>query len=309
MSILCVHLFGKFSVRRQEEALAGFEPRKVQELFCYLILNRRQPHPRETLAGILWGDNPTSQSKKWLRQTLWQLQTAFESGPIAAKDVLLVEPDWVQFNGQADMELDIARFEQAFASVQGVRGFKLSPEQFTGLCQTVELYQGDLLAGWYQDWCLYERERLQNMYLALLDKLIGYCEKHSQYEKGLDYGGRVLRIDRARERTHRRMMRLHYLAGNRTGALRQYQACADALQQELGVAPSASTREIFRQIQADAQLTVPDASSPDAAKGATHSPLEAILSDLRELEATLGALQHQVHENIEHVETSLKHTD
>jgi len=28
----------------------------------------------------------------------------------------------------------------------------------------VDLYQGDLLEGWYQDWLLCERERLQNMF-------------------------------------------------------------------------------------------------------------------------------------------------
>ena len=32
------------------------------------------------------------------------------------------------------------------------------------------VYDGDLFDGCYQDWCLLERERLQNVYLVLLDK-------------------------------------------------------------------------------------------------------------------------------------------
>ena len=46
-------------------------------------------------------------------------------------------------------------------------------------------------------------------------------------------------------------MRLRYLGGDRTGALRQYEACAAALQEELGVKPSASTLRLHAQILAD----------------------------------------------------------
>ncbi|NIN69138.1 MAG: hypothetical protein GTO63_31510, partial [Anaerolineae bacterium] len=81
--------------------------------------------------------------------------------------------------------------------------------------------------------CLYERERLQNMYLAILDKLVSYSEVQGAYEAGLGYGSRILSYDGARERTHRRLMRLYYLAGDRTAALRQYDSCVEALRREL----------------------------------------------------------------------------
>jgi two-component SAPR family response regulator len=93
----------------------------------------------------------------------------------------------------------------------------------------VALYHGDLLEDWFQDWCLYERERLQNIYLAALDKLMDYCEASRDYDAGLAYGTRILRHDLARERTHRRLMRLYYLAGDRTSALRQYDRCVQIL--------------------------------------------------------------------------------
>lgn len=95
----------------------------------------------------------------------------------------------------------------------------------------VQLYQGPLLEGWYQDWCLYERERLQSMYLAMLDELMGYCEVRHDYETGLLYGMGIMSYDWARERTHRRLMRLHYLNGDRAAALRQYEQCAVALKE------------------------------------------------------------------------------
>jgi DNA-binding SARP family transcriptional activator len=79
MSTLRICLFGKFCVRRNEQVLDGFDARKVQELFCHLLLHRNHSLPRETLASLLWPDTTTAQSKKNLRQTLWQLQSAFFS--------------------------------------------------------------------------------------------------------------------------------------------------------------------------------------------------------------------------------------
>ena len=47
----------------------------------------------------------------------------------------------------------------------------------------------------------------------------------------------ALLTDPARERTHRRLMRLKYLAGYRAEALRQYDRCAAILQEEFGCFP------------------------------------------------------------------------
>jgi hypothetical protein len=39
----------------------------------------------------------------------------------------------------------------------------LNEAQAQLLKDAVNLYCGDLLEGWYQDWCLFERERLQSI--------------------------------------------------------------------------------------------------------------------------------------------------
>src|SRR5689334_10074732 len=164
MPTVTIRLFGKFCVRCQEQALDGLAACKVQELLCYLLLHRDRPHPRETLASLLWGDAPTIQSKKYLRQTLWQLQTALDAPPAhAAGEVLEVEAEWVQFRSAANLWLDVAVFEQAQARSQGVPGEQFDPATADTVQAAVALYHGDLLEGQYQDWCLYERERLQQI--------------------------------------------------------------------------------------------------------------------------------------------------
>jgi hypothetical protein len=49
-------------------------------------------------------------------------------------------------------------------------------------------------------------------------------------------------------------MRLHYIAGDRTGALRQFERCRDALREELGIAPGERIRLLCEQIRADSGI-------------------------------------------------------
>lgn len=307
MSTLNIRLFGKFQIQRGNQVLDELTTRKAQELLAYLLLYGRRMHSRETLAALLWDKSTTNQSLKYLRQTLWQLQTVLEStNGNEAGHILLVDTDWIGLNPHADLWLDVAIFEQAFTCVQGVRGQLLDAQSARMLQDAVQLYHGDLLEGWYQDWCLYERERLQNLYLSMLDKLMGYCETHQEYENGVIYGTRVLQIDRARERTHRRLMRLHYWVGNRTAALRQYERCAAALKEELDVAPTQRTMALYEQIRADrldnSPLALIKASSAPAA---TLTSLPEVLDHLKHLHVLLSDAQRRVEEDIQAVERTL----
>src|SRR5262249_9806659 len=209
-----VSLLGKFCVRRDEEVVHGLEARKVQELLSYLLLYRDRAHAREGLAATFWPDCSSEQARKYLRQSLWQLQSALAPQADSAEHGLLrLEPEWIDLNPYVDLWLDVAHLDQAFLSVQGLHGHELDPARVPALEEAVQLYSGELLEGCSLHWCLYERERLQRFCLSLLDKLMGYFEARGEYETALYYGTRILRQDRCSERTHRRVMQIPELAG------------------------------------------------------------------------------------------------
>jgi DNA-binding SARP family transcriptional activator len=305
MSTVSVSLFGKFNVRSEVGELTGLEAFKTQELLGYLLINRNRPHSREALAALFWGDYSTLQSRKYLRQTLWQINSALQDHLNGhGTPPLLAEQEWVQFNENSGIWIDVAVFEQASVSARGISGDQLSPDCTEALRMAVQIYRGDLLEGCYEDWCLFERERLQNMYLAMLDKLLQCCEAHQEYEAGLAYGQKVLRNDRARERTHRQIMRLYYLAGNRTDALRQYQRCVAALHEELGVKPSRRTVELYEWIRADRlDGLAPTPASAEA--GCPEKGLPEVLARLKQLQGLLFGIQREIQQNIDTVETVL----
>lgn len=307
MTSLNIHLLGKFSVECNAKALSVFSACKLQELFSYLLLYRNRPHSREILAAQLWGDSTTEKSRKYLRQTLWHLQTALDmKGNGDAPGVCLrVEHNWVQIDTDRTVWLDVAVLEKAFTLVQDVPGGDLNPEQAASLQVAVELYRGDLLEGWYQDWCLFERELLQNKYLMILDKLLGYCLSHHEYDAGRHYGSLILRYDRARESTHRQLMRMLQRAGDRTGALRQYERCVAALREELGVQPDTTTQALYEEIRGT-QPNMLIAPTDEAMNPATPVSLPEMLCRLKQLQAMLAHVQQRVKRDIRAVELGLK---
>ncbi|HYE13798.1 MAG TPA: bacterial transcriptional activator domain-containing protein [Pyrinomonadaceae bacterium] len=310
MPTLTVRLFGKFSARHREQTLDGLDASKVQELLSYLLVRRDRPHPREALASLLWGDATTEKSKKYLRQALWHLQNALSGEEEGEADSLLTaEHDWVQLRLGAEVWLDVAAFEGAYTSVRDRAGRDMSAQDACALQEAVRLYRGDLLEGWYQDWCLFERERLQNIYLSMLHKLMGYCGAHCEYETGQHYGSLILGQDRASERTHRHLMYLHYAAGDRTAALRQYERCVAALEEELGVGPDGRTVRLYEQIRADHLQGEASAPAPQPAPQQQPTGLASLpemLGRLRQLQDILSDVQQRVQHDIREVELALK---
>ncbi len=305
MSGLRVTLLGKFIVSRENQPLGGIHARKVQELFCYLALFHDRPQPREALCELLWRDQPSACSRKYLRQTLWKLQSALASVDGGDTPDLLTDTDWIQLNPSAHHELDIVDFEHDCNQIRDKRAHEITSEDFLVSQKAIALYKGDLFEGWYQDWCIYERERFQMMYITLLDKMVQYCELHQDYEAGLAYCSEILRHDRAYERTHRQMMRLYVMSGDRTSALRQYERCVSALQDELNVSPSERTSRLHDQIRQGTLKSLPPSQEMDIDLKESNIPLTDVLSRLEQFSETLNQIQFQVHKEISAIEHAL----
>jgi len=304
MSKLQFRLFGKFAASDGHDTLKGLDAAKDQELLSYLLIHRHQHHSREALAGLLWSENSTERSKKYLRQALWHLHAVLESGNPAGEKIVLVEHDWLKLNPANRPWCDVAEFEDAFRRAEGIAGNQLDEDVAHTLKQAVTLYHDDLLAGWYNDWILFERERLQNKYLIMLDKLLRYSGQHCEYEAGQTYGEMILRHDPAQERAHRQLMSLYYAAGDRTAALRQYDRCVTALKQELGVPPETRTTSLYERIRTG-QLGEAEPPSEYLSTGVPAvSAQPDIVRHLKVLQRLLGAVQRRIQRDITAIEAA-----
>jgi DNA-binding SARP family transcriptional activator len=253
MATLRIHLFGQLQVYLGERYLNKSLTRKAQHLFCYLVLHRQNCHSRDLLAGLFWGDSPEEQARKCLRTSLWRLRSCLEPDGSPKGTYLVIENDDICFNSGCDYWLDVEEFEKGLAAVQlpiapDVDARYLDHEMLSTLTRAVALYQDDLLEGCYEDWCLYERERLQGLFLSALAKLMACHRSQGTYEEAIRCGQRILSYDPLLEEVHRELMRLHCLAGNRGAALRQYRLCQAVLSRELGIEPMEETTALYTQV-------------------------------------------------------------
>ena len=246
--MLELRLFGTGRARYLEQRLPGFPNQLPYLLLCYLLLNRHQSHPREQLAALFWGSYPTSVSLKHLRNALWRIRHLLHSVGASADDYLLISDRAVSFSPSGCYWLDVEVFETTILRYQGLPGRELALDQALQLEEAVDLHVGDLLDGVYADWCLYDRERLHLLYLHALGTLMSFHESNGTYERGLNFGQRILACDITRETVHRQMMRLYGLMGNRNAALAQYKRCSQILRDTLQVAPMEETTRLCQQI-------------------------------------------------------------
>ncbi len=239
---LRIRLLGEFDLRRGEALLPPLESARAASLLAYLLLHREAPQSRQRLAFLLWPDSTEPQARTNLRHVLHTLRRSLPD----PDQFLEVTPRTLQWRGAAPFWLDVAAFEAAISRAQRAA----ADEGLASLQEAVELYRGDLLESCYDEWLLGERERLRQRYLEALERLAFLLEGHGQLAEAISCAERLLRHDPLHEESYRRLMRLHDARGDRARALRAYHVCAATLERELGVEPSAPTREAYEALLA-----------------------------------------------------------
>jgi TolB-like protein/Flp pilus assembly protein TadD len=204
--------------------------RKLRALIACMALPPGDAWPRERLTAVFWGDRDQVQARNSLRQGLTKLRRMLGNAALLRTD------------------RDTVAFDCASVSVDALDFVRLA--RAGELEHAAELYRGHLLDGLdlpdegFTDWLLVERTRLHDLAVDVLGRLL----ESQAGETAIGTARRLLQLVPAREETHRSLMKLYTAQGNRAHALRQYQACRDTLERELGVSPEPETKRLFEAI-------------------------------------------------------------
>jgi predicted ATPase/class 3 adenylate cyclase len=254
MASLRLSLLGPFEAAVGERPLSRFRSNKVQALLIYLATEAGVAHRRDALMALLWPGLPQRSAQVNLRQTLYLLRQAIPE--LTTRDgadtvpFLLSDRHTAQINPAADVQLDVAVF------VSLLEEGPTDQQAMQRLEQAVALYRGDFLCDFYlpdsetfEDWAAAVRARLRQAALGALEMLINHHIEQGSYPQAQTYARRALAIDNLRESAHRGLMTALALDGQRNAAVRQYQACARVLEQELGIPPSAEMTALYERIR------------------------------------------------------------
>jgi DNA-binding SARP family transcriptional activator len=172
---LHIHLLGDFLLVSGDTPVTTLAVPRLQSLLAYLVLHRIAPQDRSHLAFLLWPDSTEAQAHTNLRKLLYQLRQAFPD----ADHFLQADKQSLQWQTTTDVSwtLDVQDFEQALAQAQHAEQAQDTTAMRQALEQAAHLYRGDLLPSCYDEWILPERDRLRQLYLQTMERLIALLEQ------------------------------------------------------------------------------------------------------------------------------------
>lgn len=221
-----VYLLGP--LRIEQEATPITFPRRRNEVAVCLSAAASEQQARDSLAIRFWGDTADDKTPFATHCALLALrQQLGDSLLIADREHVQINPDCTPGS--------ISR-----AAGNGQMGGEIARSDVAQLQASVALWQGELLAGFYDDWVTAEREHYQERLLRTLLDVTQALRSLSEYSRAIEIAQKILSFDPANELAHQHLMFCYMAGGDRAAALRQYELCEQALERELDASPTAS---------------------------------------------------------------------
>ena len=207
-----ISLLGDFRVSIDGHVIDRWPHRRAADLIKLLALAERHRMHREQVMEALWPDLIPEAAAANLRKSVHYARAALgsERGIDSSREVIALWPD-------AELRIDATEFERLSVSA-------LDTDDEEACERSAALWHGELLPDdLYAPWADGPRDRLHLLALAVL-------KRSGRWE-------RVLELDPADEEAHRAIMSRALEAGDRTGAIRQFERLRDHLRTDLGLSP------------------------------------------------------------------------
>ena len=251
---LILAFLGPFNVTLNGKPVR-FATARARALLAYLAVEGDRSHRREALADLLWPDAPEILARQNLSQDLARLRRAIDDDGDGR--YLRITATTLQFN-DAGADVDVSRFRSLLATCADHRhdAVESCATCISRLRAAIALYEGDFLQGFslknnqpFNEWSLYQRERLHRQALDTLDILVRHALGAGDYGQAQRYAERQVELEPWYEEGHRHLMRVLAAMGQRSTALAQYETCRRLLAAELQVEPSSETRALYKYIR------------------------------------------------------------
>ncbi|MGH7757065.1 MAG: BTAD domain-containing putative transcriptional regulator, partial [Vulcanimicrobiaceae bacterium] len=269
--MLSIFLFGALRMQGDGRPVRFAPPRRAAALLAYLLLKPGQPIDRASLAFTLWPDSTEDEARASLRRHLYLLQHALP--PPAGEPWLSITASTVGWNPAAPAGCDVDWFRAALTDERRYD-------------EAAALYAGDLLEGFEDEWVLDERERLRQRHIENLERLVQLRRGEARNGDALRLAQELLRLDPWREDAVRQIMALRQAAGDRAGALAEFERFSRRLREELDVDPMAETVALYGDLVRNAAPIATVAGEPVAAvagEAAAAIPFVGRAAPLRKL--------------------------
>ncbi|HET8845727.1 MAG TPA: BTAD domain-containing putative transcriptional regulator, partial [Ktedonobacteraceae bacterium] len=249
---LTIRAFGEPIVYIDNQPVKRWRMARALELFFFL-LDAHTPLSKERIITALWPDfddniNQTFHSTlHHLRKLLGESCFVFNShGYSLNLSAYYGENVWY----------DVQEFHRLHEEADQALAHEDDRAARKALLSMTELYQGDYGCSFYNDWCIFQRDKLSTLYLEAQRQLAQIAWRHQLYDESVSHWRQILKIDNCQEEAHYHIMLCYVRQSKRSAALRQYQSCKEILLQELGIAPGSAIENIYRSLKAGLEISL-----------------------------------------------------
>jgi DNA-binding SARP family transcriptional activator len=223
-----LQLLDRFALESADSAIDL--PTGMQRLLALLAV--RGPTHRCVVAGTLWPEVPESQALASLRTGMWRLNRTVP-GLVRADSMRLAMAQTVSVDSQEQEDLATRVLRDQDDVERSVTD---------GLTR---LWRGELLPGWYDDWVVFERERLSQLRLHAMELTATCLTRRRQLGPALELALEAVRIEPLRETANAVLMSVYLAEGNVWNARHQFDLFSDLLRRELGLEPSPALAQLL----------------------------------------------------------------
>lgn len=240
-----INLFGRLQAQSDQRTLNGLAMRRTGALLAYLAV--RTPHavPREELLALLWPEEPTDIARNRLRVLLNTLKQNLEPAGVISSSVLVAE----RYTVRLASERFTSDYHDFLDALQSAKDAISAEDTIRFLEQALICYQGEFLAGFYDEWILSERSRLFDLRYHALRELTFRLMSSQTPERAIEYARQAVAAEPLDEEAHCDLIRLYELLGQPSASLRQFAQLKRLLQEELKAAPSAKAHLLAARIE------------------------------------------------------------
>ena len=214
-------------------------------ILCFFLLDHQRPVHKEQIFLELWPerDEPSDQA---LRTSVYNLRKILGESAVVSRagfyslDLHTVFGESVWY--------DVAVFQRTYKQAQ--EALNAGDEEAAERCfgRALELYQGNYLQSFYNNWCALRRDELRRLYLDTLHQMAQISWRAEEYEASAMRWQQMLATDPCLEEAHLGLMRSYLRQGKRGLALRQYQRCVKSLEEEIGTQPGVAIQSLYKRL-------------------------------------------------------------
>jgi DNA-binding SARP family transcriptional activator len=232
-------------------------PRKTLNVLAYLILNRRRPSARDSVAFALFPDDEEDVARGHLRRNLSYLLSSLPPSADEARFVF-ADTERMSWNEDAPARVDVIAFDRAIAEGRDD--------------DAITEYGGDLLPTLYDEWTTAERERLRDAFHEALARTVARDRSLRRFDAATAAAHRLLESDPWREDLVRQLMAIRYEAGDRAGALAAFERFALRLRDEMRAEPMPETLAVREAVLRGVRLATSEPADYGSATDAPRAP-------------------------------------